>query len=238
MPRSLPLFLLTVLFLAGCATARGPQEGANDPFEPFNRKVLVFNEKADQYVLKPVAQGYQAVTPLPARVGVSNFFANLSDAWTGVNNLLQGKPGSAASDVGRVLLNSTVGIFGVFDVASEFGLPKHDEDFGQTLGKWGVASGPYLELPLLGPSTVRDGVARFADSFGDPLGYEPDRVAHRNQLRGLRLIDTRQQLLGLEKTMDEAATDTYVFRRNFYLRKREADINDGRRAPRQDDDFE
>lgn len=219
------------LLLSACATNGGGS--ANDPLEPLNRKVMVFNDKADEYFLKPVAKGYQAAVPLPARVGVSNFFSNLSDVWTAFNNLLQGKPGNALSDSGRFLLNSTVGIFGVFDVASEAGLEKHDEDFGQTLGVWGVGPGPFLELPLLGPRTLRDTGSLFVDSYGDLVSY-PESVATRNQLRFLRLIDTRVSLLGTEKTLDEAATDKYVFIRDFYLRKREADINDGRRPKREE----
>lgn len=235
MSRAAYAFFLSAVLLSGCATTRGPDQQVSDPLEPFNRKVLSFNDTVDDYFLRPVAKGYKAVMPLPARVGVSNFFSNLRDVWTGANNLLQGKPAEASSDVGRVLVNSTLGILGLFDVASEFGLDKHDEDFGQTLGKWGMASGPYIELPLLGPSTLRDGSALFVDFYADPLSHEPDRVAIRNRLYGLRLIDTRQQLLGADTTLDEASTDKYIFRRNFFLRKREADINDGRRAQREDD---
>lgn len=229
------LFPMLFVALAGCATAPGADTPVSDPLEPVNRGVLSFNETVDDYVMAPVARGYKAVMPLPARVGVSNFFSNVEDLWTGVNNLLQGKPADAASDVGRVLLNSTVGVLGFFDVASEFGLDKHKEDFGQTLGKWGMASGPYIELPFLGPSTLRDGTALFLDFKADPIIYATNSQARRNQLFILRAIDTRQQLLGLETTMDQAATDKYIFRRNFYLRKREADVNDGRRAPREDD---
>lgn len=229
--------LAACVVLGGCATTRGPDATVSDPLEPLNRSVLSFNETFDEYLFAPIARGYQAVMPLPARAGISNFFGNIEDLWTGVNNLLQGKPAEAASDGGRLLVNSTLGILGFFDVASEIGLDKHKEDFGQTLGKWGMASGPYIEIPFLGPSTLRDGAALFLDFKADPVIYATNSQARRNQLFVLRAIDTRQQLLGLETTLDEAATDKYLFRRNFFLRKREADINDGRRQPR-DDDFE
>lgn len=229
--------LAACVVLGGCATTRGPDATVSDPLEPLNRSVLSFNETFDEYLFAPIARGYRAVMPLPARAGISNFFGNIEDLWTGVNNLLQGKPAEAASDGGRLLVNSTLGILGFFDVASEIGLDKHKEDFGQTLGKWGMASGPYIEIPFLGPSTLRDGAALFLDFKADPVIYATNSQARRNQLFVLRAIDTRQQLLGLETTLDEAATDKYLFRRNFFLRKREADINDGRRQPR-DDDFE
>jgi phospholipid-binding lipoprotein MlaA len=237
MPKQMGWILAAALVLPGCASTNGSQGGVSDPLEPINRPIVAFNEALDGYVLAPVARGYKAATPLPARVWVSNFFNNLGDVWTGFNNLLQAKPAEAASDVGRVLVNSTFGILGFFDVASEIGLEKHDEDFGQTLGTWGVGPGPYVELPIFGPSTLRDGVSRFAvDRFGDPLRYEPENIAVRNGLNVLRVVDGRQQVLGLEKTLDDAAADTYTFRRNFFLRKREADVNDGKRK-RRDDDF-
>lgn len=227
--------LAACTLLGACATTRGPDGQVSDPLEPLNRSVLSFNETFDEYLFAPVARGYQAVMPLPARAGISNFFGNIEDLWTGVNNLLQGKPADAASDGGRLLINSTLGILGFFDVATEFGLNKHKEDFGQTLGRWGVGAGPYIEIPFLGPSTLRDGAALVLDFQADPLIYATNSQARRNQLFILRAVDTRQQLLGLETTLDEAATDKYVFRRNFFLRKREADINDGRRQPREDD---
>jgi len=158
-----------ILVLTGCATtASNPQ----DPLEGYNRAMFSFNDAVDRAVLKPVATGYKNVVPGFAQTGVGNFFGNLSDAWSSVNNLLQGKPEQAGTDFGRVALNSTFGIFGLLDIASEAGMQKSDEDFGQTLGKWGVPSGPYLILPLLGPSTVRDTAALPADVAGDIWKYK------------------------------------------------------------------
>src|SRR5687767_2673213 len=167
MPRRLPACLaalLSVLVLSGCATARNPK----DPLEPLNRSVYQFNQTIDRLALKPVAKGYRAAVPVPVRGGLTNVFGNFRDVTTAVNNLLQLKVSTAASDVARVAVNSTVGILGVFDVASRIGLSKHDEDFGQTLGRWGVPDGPYLVLPLFGPSNARDSVGLIGDYFTDP----------------------------------------------------------------------
>ncbi|HEX7987439.1 MAG TPA: VacJ family lipoprotein, partial [Duganella sp.] len=160
--RQAALALGVTLMLAGCA---GPNP--RDPYESYNRAMFSFNDKVDTYALKPVATVYRDVTPSFVQTGVGNFFGNLGDAWTAVNNLLQGKGEAGMTDVTRFALNSTLGILGLFDIASEAGLQKHKEDFGQTLGTWGVSSGPYLMLPLLGPSTVRDTVALPADFYGN-----------------------------------------------------------------------
>lgn len=231
------LWLLMLLpVLAGCAT---PGANADDPLEGFNRKVYAFNDKLDRYALKPVAQGYQAITPLPARTGISNFFGNLGDVWTSLNNLLQGKPTDSLSDLGRFALNSTVGILGFFDVATEVGMEKHDEDFGQTLAVWGVGNGPYLVLPLFGSSTLRDTAAMPVDFLAMDAystGLVP-RVAVRNAISGVKLVNARAQLLGAETTLDEAALDKYVFMRNFFLQKRRSDIYDGHPPRQRDDDY-
>src|SRR5450830_1572514 len=160
------LALAIAATLSACAstTANNPA----DPFEGYNRAMFKFNDTVDTYALKPAATAYKKVLPTFVQTGVSNFFGNLADAWTGVNNLLQGKGRDGVSDIGRVALNTTVGLLGLFDVASEAGLRKHNEDFGQTLGVWGVPSGPYLMLPLLGPSTIRDTAALPADMWADP----------------------------------------------------------------------
>ncbi|MBK9392396.1 MAG: VacJ family lipoprotein [Uliginosibacterium sp.] len=221
--------LLIAALLAGCASTGNPK----DPLEPLNRKVFAFNDALDTYALQPVAKGYVAATPLPVRSGIGNFFSNLDDVWTGINNLLQGKVGRAGSDVGRLLINSTVGIFGLFDVASELGLEKHDEDLGQTLGVWGVGPGPYLVLPLLGSTTLRD-TANFASTYVDPVP-RIERVATRNTLRAVKLVDTRAQLLNAGRALDEAAIDKYAFMRDFYLKRRQSQIFDGR-PPREEDD--
>jgi len=223
-------FLLGLLLLgalggvAGCATTGG---NPDDPLEGYNRAMFRFNDGVDKAVIKPVAQGYKAVMPEFARTGVSNFFANLGDLWIGVNNILQGKLGEGASDFGRFALNSTVGVLGLFDVASNAGLDKHNEDFGQTLGRWGVGSGAYVVLPILGPSTVRDGISLFAvDWHGDPL-WHVGNVPTRNELYGVRAVDTRANLLDASRLAEEAALDQYAYVRSAYLQQRRSLVYDG-----------
>lgn len=229
----LALLFLFSLLASGCASTGG---NTIDPWESVNRKVFVFNDKLDTYALKPVAQGYKAVTPLPARTNISNFFGNVEDVWIGVNNLLQGKPRDSANDFGRFAVNSTLGILGFFDIASELGLEKHDEDFGQTLGRWGVGDGPYMVLPLFGSSTARDTGGLIVDRLAfNPTAQIP-RVAVRNSLTGTKLVNTRSQYLGAETTLDEASLDKYVFMRNFYLQRRRSLIFDGS-PPREKEDF-
>lgn len=218
-----------VVAVVGCA---GPGGHPKDPLEPMNRATFQFNEKADKYVLRPVAQAYD-LAPLPVKTGVANFFGNIADVWIGVNNLLQGKFADGFSDGGRFLLNSTVGLLGVFDVASEIGLEKHDEDLGQTLGWWGVGDGPYLVLPLLGPSNVRDGVSLIGDFRVDPLMQFED-VGARNSLSGLRLVSKRAALLGADTAAEEAALDKYGYMRSFYMQYRRNQIFDGQ-PPREKD---
>lgn len=209
--------------LSGCATTAG---NPKDPFEGFNRAMFAVNEGVDTVALKPLATGYDTVAPLPVKVGVGNFFGNVRDVWTALNNLLQGKVGDAASDVGRVLLNTTAGIGGVFDVASEMGLVKHEEDLGQTLGKWGVDTGPYFFWPMIGPRTLRDSVGWVGDTWYDPV-RRLDDVPLRNSLIGVRLIDTRAGLLPTDKVVDEAAFDKYNYVRDAYLQHRRSEIFDG-----------
>lgn len=213
-------FAATVL--GGCATtANNPK----DPYEGFNRAMFAVNEGLD-VVIKPVAQGYDAAAPLPVKTGIGNFFGNLYDVWTAFNNFLQGKGGDGISDVGRVLINSTLGIGGVFDVASEMGLEKHVEDFGQTLGKWGVGDGPYFYWPLIGPRTTRDTFGWAVDSYAD-LVWRIDDVPVRNSLAGVRYIDLRASLLPTDKVVEEAAFDKYIYIRDAYLQNRRSEINDG-----------
>ena len=208
-----------------------------DPIEPFNRAMYSFNDGLDRVALKPLAQGYAAAVPLPARVGFGNFINNFRDIPNVINNLLQGKLGEAASDVGRIALNSTFGILGVIDVASEFGLERHNEDFGQTLGRWGVSSGPYVVLPLLGPSTLRDTAALPVDYYTGGRHLVIESVAVRNSLAGLEVVNDRANLLDAEKALDEAALDKYVFIRNFYLQRRQNLVYDGNPPrPKGDDD--
>ena len=208
--------------LGGCATT---ESNPKDPFEGFNRAMFAVNEGID-VVVKPVAQGYDAAAPLPVKVGVGNFFGNIWDVLTAVNNLLQGKGGQGFSDIGRVLINSTIGIGGVFDVASEMGLEKHMEDFGQTMGVWGVDEGPFFFWPLIGPRTTRDTFGWAVDSFMDPVWYVED-IALRNSMVGVRYIDMRATLLKTDKIVDQAAIDRYVFIRDAYLQNRRSEIRDG-----------
>lgn len=208
--------------LGGCASTNDPR----DPLEPINRGVYQFNEGVDTMFLKPVAEVYQAIIPPVARTGVSNVFANINDVVVALNNLLQGKVTEALSDVGRVLINTTAGLFGLFDVATPVGLEKHDEDFGQTLGYWGLGDGPYLVLPLLGPSNLRDTAGRVVDYNTDPVTYiEPTR--DRNQVQGLRLVSRRTELLSASRLLSVAALDEYEFVREAYLQRRRNLIYDG-----------
>ena len=216
--------------LGGCATSGNPK----DPIEGFNRAMFAFNEGLDTVLIKPVAQGYDAVLPTPVRTGVTNFFGNIADLFIGVNNLLQGKPDQAVSDIGRVLVNSTVGILGLFDVATEMGLEKHDEDFGQTFGRWGVGDGAYVVIPVFGPRTVRDTAGLVLDVAADPVG-NVDHVATRNSLYTLRFIDTRADLLPADKVIEEAALDKYAYVRDGYLQRRRNLVHDGN-APREQAD--
>ena len=208
--------------LSGCATTA---DNPKDPFEGFNRAMFTVNEGID-VVVKPVAQGYDAAAPLPVKAGIGNFFGNLWDVLTAFNNLLQGKGGDGVSDIGRVLINSTIGIGGVFDVASEMGLEKHVEDFGQTLGKWGVDAGPYFYWPIIGPRTTRDTFGWAVDSYMDPVWNVPD-VPVRNTMVGVLYIDLRANLLPTDKIVDEAAFDKYNYIRDAYLQYRMNQIDDG-----------
>ncbi len=212
---------LSLAFLSGCAS--GPGAHPADPLEPLNRAVFNFNEGVDRAVLKPVATAYQDVTPAPVRRGVRNFFENLSDAWSLVNNVLQAKPKEAMDSLFRVTTNSFWGVGGIFDVASVMGIPKHKEDFGQTLGVWGLPSGAYVVLPVLGPSSVRDTVGTVVDSEGSVLPHV-ENVPTRNSLIGLRAVDTRANLLGVGEVLDAAALDKYTFTRDIYLQRRRSQI--------------
>ena len=218
------LVVSSVALLSGCASTTASKA---DPLEGLNRATYAFNDAVDKAVLEPVAKGYQAVTPGFFRAGVSNLFMNIGDVATGLNNLLQGKGSDAASDAGRFLINSTLGVLGLFDVATPMGLQKHNEDFGQTLGKWGVSSGPFLMLPLMGPSTLRDAVSRPVDSYAGYSRYM-DHIRTRNSVFGLEIIDLRANLLGASSTLDAAALDKYQFIRDAYLQRRLRSIYDGK----------
>ncbi len=217
--------------MAGCATtANNPR----DPFEGFNRAMFSVNEGID-VVVKPVARGYDAVLPTPVKTGIGNFFGNIADLWIAVNNFLQGKVTEGASDVGRVLVNSTVGIVGLIDVASDLGLEKHAEDFGQTLGKWGVGEGPYLFWPIIGPRNVRDTFGFAVDASADPVVHLHD-VSARNTLIGIRFIDLRASLLPADKVVEEAAFDKYNYIRDAYFQNRRSAVHDGNPPPVKEED--
>lgn len=229
------LFLLASVALGGCASS---SHNPKDPFESFNRGMYKFNDTVDRAVVKPAAKGYKAVVPPPGRMMLSNFFSNLNDVIVTINDLLQFKVKQAASDAGRVVVNTTVGMLGLVDVASHVGMEKHNEDFGQTLGRWGMSSGPYLVLPLFGPSSVRDGVGLYADSRASMM-RKVKRVDTRNQAMAVNLLDKRAALLDQEHMLDEAAVDRYAFVRDAYLQHRQSLVYDGN-PPRQkyDDDEE
>ena len=225
--------LLFVMAVSGCAT-NAPKA---DPLEGLNRATYAFNDTVDKVVFTPLAEGYQAVTPGFFRIGVTNLFANIGDVTTSLNNLLQGKPGHAASDAGRFVVNSTLGILGLFDVATPMGLEKHKEDLGQTLGTWGVGSGPVLMLPLLGPSSLRDSVSGIEGQFlgyGHYIGHVPTR----NSVLGLDLVNLRANLLGASSSLDTAALDKYQFIRDAYLQRRLRNVHDGNVSQEQLDQLE
>lgn len=208
--------------LGGCATT-----SPHDPLEPYNRAMFQFNDTMDKALIKPVAQGYETIVPRPVRLGVNNFFSNLGDVWIGINNLLQGKFANAISDFGRVAVNTTLGFYGVLDIASEAGLEKHHEDFGQTLAKWGVGSGPYVVLPLLGSSTVRDTVAKVVADNRVDVVTQSEHVPTRNSAFVLRTVDTRAEYLNAGNVLDQAALDPYTFARDAWLQRRLNQIYDG-----------
>ncbi len=222
------------LALCGCATTGG---NPADPLEPLNRAIYGFNDAVDGAVLTPVAKGYRFAVPGVVRTGFANFFANLEDAWTCVNNLLQGKFADGAEDLGRFMFNSTFGLAGVFDFASPAGFQKHNEDFGQTLGYWGVGSGPYVVLPFLGPSTLRDGTALLVDTRGD-LVFRIDGVRTHNSLYVTRAIGNRANLLDASSVLETAALDKYSFVRDAWLQRRRNLVYDGNppRVKEDDDD--
>ena len=215
------IVLAATLLLDGCAT--GPNRNPRDPLEPFNRGVMRFNEGVDAAVLKPAATAYRQVVPAMVRTGVSNFFGNLSDAWSFVNSVLQLKMQNAAEDWMRLNVNTFFGLGGLLDIASEMNIERHREDFGQTLGRWGVPAGPFIMLPLLGPSTMRDSLALVIDRHGDPIHYL-DSAWDRDSLYVLHAVDVRSNLLRVGDVISGAALDKYTFTRDAYLQKRSAEI--------------
>ncbi len=221
---------ITLLLLGGLLgpAAAYAQEETLDPLEPINRAVHQFNEVVDRVAMKPIAEGYRAITPGFVQTGVRNFFSNLNDVTVLTNNLLQFKIEQGASDFLRLAVNTTFGLLGLLDVAAEMGLKKHDEDFGQTLGRWGIDAGPYLVLPLFGPSSFRDAVGLYVDrNYTDPVG-QIDDTGVRNRTAALRVVSRRSDLLDAKAAIDMAALDGYEFTRDFYLERRRALVYDGR----------
>jgi phospholipid-binding lipoprotein MlaA len=213
---------VSLFLLGGCATSGNPR----DPLEGLNRGIYKFNDGVDNLIVMPAAGAYRDLVPDFIRTGVSNFFANINDVLIALNSLLQGKLLNAVSDVGRIAVNTTAGLLGLFDVATELGLEKHNEDFGQTLGYWGIGSGPYLVLPFLGPSSIRDGLGLLVDLKTDPMTY----ISHsrtRNQFYGAFFVSRRSELLEASKILETAALDPYEFVRDGYLQRRRNLVYDG-----------
>jgi phospholipid-binding lipoprotein MlaA len=220
---------------AGCAAIGARSAGDKlDPWESWNRKVFAFNEELDKKVLKPVATGYSNIVPQPVRQGVDNFFANAADAWSAVNNLLQGKLQASFDDVVRVGTNTVFGFGGVLDIATEMGLEHHYEDFGQTLGTWGIGQGAYIVWPLLGPSSVRESFALPFDRAVSPALVIRDGAV-KWEVTGLQIINTRAGLLGASKVLDDIALDKYTFVRDAYLQRRRSLVYDGDEPPPKDE---
>jgi len=223
--RWLPVLLAAVM-VSGCATSSVAVQSSRDPWESFNRSVWDLNERLDGAVLRPAASAWVNTVPAPARKGVANVLGNIGDVWSGFNQFLQGKPGQGLNMAGRVLVNTTVGLAGLFDPATGMGLQRRSEDFGQTLGRWGVGSGPYLVLPLLGPSTARDGLASALDRAGSPAGL----AASDNAALAITVVDTlerRAGLLGATDLLDDMALDKYSLVREAYLARRQDAVQDG-----------
>lgn len=225
--------LLLVLLASACANVPPEQRVESDPWEPLNRTLYSVNTAVDKVTLKPLAKVYEKVLPRPVRTGVANVFQNLATPGSAVNNFLQGKPASGFTELARFAFNSTLGVGGLFDVASNGGLEARSEDFGQTAAVWGIPSGPYVMLPFLGPATLRDAVTRPIDIVSDPL-YHYENTSVRDKLVVLRLIDLRARLFPAEKLLDDSK-DRYITTRESYLQNREFEIYDG--DPPEDDDF-
>ncbi len=230
--------VLVSCLLAACASTPDTDDStsarvAYDPWEPLNRGVYAFNDTADKAVLKPVAKGYKAITPTFARRGVSNFFDNLVTPRSALNNLLQGQPKQCFNELARFLINSTLGLGGLIDVAGDSGMQRYDETFAQTLAVWGLPAGPYVMVPLRGPRTLLDVVAMPVDLLTDPLIYY-ENTSIRDKLLILSVIDTRTRLLSADRFLDDSS-DPYITLRESYLQNREYEIYDG--DPPVDDDF-
>ena len=224
-------FAAAATLLTGCAM--GPTK--SDPFEPFNRAMYAIHEPIDANVVRPAVQAYVDYTPRVLRLAISNVFNNIDDLFSGINGLLQGKPEKAGNDFGRVLINTGFGFGGLIDIASDAGIERGNEDFGQTFGVWGFRQGPYLFVPLFGPSTVRDGTGTVIRSYLGPVGYVSD-VRWRNVIYGVGAVDQRAQALDASSMVDKAALDRYTFIRRAYLQRREYLVNDGKLPPEKEEE--
>jgi phospholipid-binding lipoprotein MlaA len=224
--------IASLIMMGGCATTGTGDP--RDPFEPMNRAIYTFNDGVDTVLIKPIAIIYDGLLPPMVRTGISNVFANINDVVIGLNNLLQGKGVAALNDLSRVMFNTTIGLFGLIDVATDLGIEKNDEDFGQTMGYWGVGDGPYLVLPFIGPRTLRDTFGWAVDIWVDPL-TRIDEVRDRNSAYGLRFVSRRAELLSASKILEVASIDDYAFLRDAYLQRRRNLIFDGN-PPRERDD--
>jgi phospholipid-binding lipoprotein MlaA len=231
----LAIVAVVVALLSGCHTVPKDQRDPRDPFESVNRSIYKFNDRVDRAVVRPVARAYRTVLPQFVRTGVGNFFSNIGDVRVVLNNTLQGKFTTAYADFGRVVINSTLGIAGIFDIATEAGIEKHQEDFGQTLGWYGIPDGPYIMLPVFGPSNVRDTVGFGVDWLTDPITYV-DPVSARNQFTATRLVNRRAELLDAT-TVLKTTFDPYQFMRDAYLQRRRNLIYDGKPPRDKEDDL-
>jgi len=230
--RRIGIACVAATVLAGCAAA----PSRDDPFEPMNRASYAVHEVVDGYVVKPVAQAYVDYTPKLVQTGIRNFFGNIDDFFSFINGMLQNKPEKAGNDLGRVITNTGFGLLGLIDIASEAGIPKGNEDFGQTFGYWGIPQGPYLFIPVFGPTTVRDGSGWIIRAYTTPVGYIPD-VSARNILWGLGFLDLRASALQAESLVDQASLDRYTFIRRSYLQRRQYLVYDGAPPrPKEDDE--
>ncbi len=236
MQRAWRLFFAASLLLvfAGCAT--GPNANPTDPLEPMNRSIYNFNDAVDNAVLKPVATGYKNVVPSPVRQGVTNFFSNIGDVWSMINHALQFEIANAGKTAARLGINTIFGIAGLFDLATDAGIDPPKADLGQTLGKWGIPSGPYVVIPILGPSSVRDGAGTVTATYYDPVNRVSDN-ATRNVLTGTRIVDIRTQLLNATDAVDAIALDKYSFIRDVYLKRRQNMIKPQKSTNEDDIDY-
>lgn len=227
----LRLFLLAAMAVLVSGCAMGPVK--SDPLEPFNRAMYAINDPIDTHLVQPFIKGYTMVIPSPVRTAISNVFNNIEDLFSAINDGLQGKPEKMGNDLGRVLINSGLGLGGLIDIASELGIERGNEDFGQTFGLWGFPQGPYLFVPLWGPSTIRDGTGVIVRLYLGPVGYIPD-VPTRNILYGIGAIDARYQAQDAIQFVDDAALDRYTFIRSAYLQRRQYLVYDGKVPPEKD----